>query len=869
MKRTLHGLITLFMVLLVQFSFAQEKTITGTVVDEDGLPLPGVNVIEKGTRNGVQTNFDGKYSIKVDEGKVLVFSYVGFTSKEQIVGTSNILNVTLVVDAAALDEVVVTGYSTQKKSDITGSVVKVDDEVLKSFASPTVDQALQGNVAGLTVSSSSGTPGSVANIRIRGISSITAGNEPLYVIDGVPINNGNVSASGATSSISALAAIDNNNIASITVLKDASATAQYGARGANGVILITTKSGKYGETVFTINTQIGFMNDAVDGPTPLTSAQRLELAAEAYYNDGYYDTTQQATDYLLENNALFKAWDQNGRKESDWGSAVANKDAIYREYSISASGGGNGHNFFASLGYLEQEATVIGSSFERISGSINFSKDLTPSLKLSSNNSAAYTFQKAFLERSAYFASPRTAKYFMNSLRYPYNDDGTFAEIGGSLPNPLIGARDDFNDNRFTRIISGNALTWDIGGGFTLGAKFSVDLQLYNYRTYSNRNYGYGVPTSGDASQYDRTNAFYVFQNYLDYNLALNQHNLKFKLLQEYQSNRQYFLGGAAENFADDGLYFLDSAGTPSSVSSSFSDWYMGAYLGLLEYSVFDSRYVLNLSYRIEGNSRFQEDNRWGNFYSVGAAWNIHKEDFLTSIDNIEYLKLRFSYGKTGNASIGLNRYQSLFTYGVDYNGDGAQAVSTFGNNDLSWEINKTIDIGLEFGLFNDVLSGSIGYFNRKSEDLLLNVPLSQTTGFSSQTQNIGALKNTGVEIQLNANLIDTQDVSLSIGGNIATVNNEITELPLDPNGIERTITTTTTRIETGHPVREWYMPTWAGVNPETGMEEFYLNGVGGETTTTFNDAEAVFQGANAVPTLTAGVNLNFEVKGFFWKNFI
>ena len=219
MKRTLHGLITLFMVLLVQFSFAQEKTITGTVVDEDGLPLPGVNVIEKGTRNGVQTNFDGKYSIKVDEGKVLVFSYVGFTSKEQMVGTSNILNVTLVVDAAALDEVVVTGYSTQKKSDITGSVVKVDDEVLKSFASPTVDQALQGNVAGLTVSSSSGTPGSVANIRIRGISSITAGNEPLYVIDGVPINNGNVSASGATSSISALAAIDNNNIASITVFQ--------------------------------------------------------------------------------------------------------------------------------------------------------------------------------------------------------------------------------------------------------------------------------------------------------------------------------------------------------------------------------------------------------------------------------------------------------------------------------------------------------------------------------------------------------------------------------------------------------------------------------------------------------------------------
>lgn len=865
MKKRLNGILTLLLVLVVQIGFAQEKTVSGTVLDEDGLPLPGVNVIEKGTSNGAQTDFEGNYSISVAPGDVLTFSYLGFKSQDITVGSSDVYNITMAVDAASLEEVVVTGYVTQKKSDVTGSLVEVDEETLSEYAAVSVDQALQGNVAGLTISNSSGTPGSVANIRIRGISSITAGNEPLYVIDGVPINNGNVSASDATSSISALAALDQSTIASITVLKDASATAQYGARGANGVILITTKGGKYGKTQFNFSSQVGFQNDAIDQPEPLTNAQRFMLAGEAYVNDGYFATQAEAEDYILNNNSLFAQWDEAGRPESNWKDALSNKDALYQQYSLSASGGGEDNRFFASIGYLEQEATVIGSSFERISGSLNFSKDFSPSLKFSSNNSVAYTFQDAFLERSAYFDSPRTAIYFMNPLRQPYNEDGTPAEIGGSLPNPLISTRDNFNENRFTRLISGNSLDWNIGGGFKAGTKFNVDLQLYNYRTYTNRNYGYGVPTAGDASQYDRTNAFYVFQNYLEYNFELNpDHVFDLKVLQEYQASRSYFLGGAGENFADDGLFFLSSAGTPTQATSSFSDWYLGAYLGLLQYSAFDSRYVLNLSYRKEGNSRFQEENRWGDFYSVGAAWNLHKEDFLKNSGAVDYLKLRGSYGVTGNANIGLNNYQSLFTYGVDYNGEGAQAVDTFGNKNLSWEINKTLDLGVEFGLFQNTLTGNVAYFRRKSEDLLLDVPLSQTTGFTEQTQNIGALVNKGFELQLTANIINTEDIAFSIGGNVSTVENEVTKLPLDPNGVERTITTTIDRIETGHPVREYYMPTWAGVNPETGLNEWYKNGVDGETTTNFNDAEAVFQGGNSIPTVTAGMNFNFSFKGFF-----
>ncbi|WP_228236092.1 SusC/RagA family TonB-linked outer membrane protein [Allomuricauda sp. M10] len=852
-----------FLVLCMSFSFGQEKTISGNVTDATGLPLPGVSVVVVGTTNGTQTDFDGNYSISASVGQVLRFSYVGQKTVEMTVGASSSINVHMEDDAQALEEVVVTGYTSQKRSDITGSIVKVDSEKLGEIIAPSVDQALQGNVSGLTVSSTSGTPGSVANIRIRGISSITAGNDPLYVIDGVPVTNGNVGTSGAYSSLSALAGLDQNNIASITVLKDASATAQYGARGSNGVILITTKSGKAGKTVFSINSTYGFQNDAITGPVPLTAANRLELAAEAYFNDGFYTSKDEAMTDLLA--GPFAEWDANGRPEARWDQAVANKDAIIQQHSFSASGGGEGHTFFASLGYMQQEATVIGSDFERISGSLNFSKDLTDKVTFSSSNQASHMLQNAFLETSAYFESPRTVKYFISPLLLPYNEDGSYNLFGGSLPNPLYLTENNSSKNRLTRIVTNNGVTYDFAKGFTFGSTFNVDFQLYNFRTYSNPTYGYGEATSGDASQYDRTNVFYVFQNYVDYNFDLNEdHSFKFKLLQEYQSNRRYFLGGDGQNFADEGLQNLDNLGTPTGVSSSFSDWYVGAYMGLLNYSAFNSKYVLDLSYRREGNSRFSKDNRWGNFWSVGAAWNLNKEEFLANSDIVNALKLRASYGVTGNALIDLNQYQSLFGYSADYGGEGAQYVDTFGNNDLTWETSHTLDVGVDFGLFKNVVSGSVAYFNRDSKDLLLDVPLSRTTGFSSQVQNIGELNNKGFELDLNFNVINTEDLSLSIGGNLSHVKNEITKLPVDPNGEERTITTVRTRIETGHPAYAWYMPTWAGVNPDTGVEEWYVNGVDGATTTNFNEAEAVFQGGNAVPTTTAGLNLNFKYKGFF-----
>ena len=810
MKTKFNGILTLLLALVVQISFAQDRTISGVVSDETG-PLPGVTVLKKGTTQGTETDFNGNYSVKAKTGDVLVYSFVGMKTIEKTVGSSNTIDVIL-ESANVLDEVIVTGYTSTRKSEITGAAVKIDSESISQVVTANVDNALQGKVAGVAISGNSGTPGSVATIRIRGNSSINASNDPLYVIDGVPVTSGNISSSTASSSLSAISAIDSNNIESITVLKDASATAQYGARGTNGVILITTKSGKKGKTRFTLNTSYGFQNDAVAGPQPLTAANHLELLSEAYFNDGYFASKADAESWILTTNHRgFGDWDAQGRREANWGDAVANDNAPIQTVSLSASGGGEGHTFFASLGYLKQEATVIGSEFERISAAVNLTKDLSEKFKFSTNNSVSYVEQDSFLENSAYFESPRTAKYFLSPLLYPYNDDGSPAEIGGSLPNPLILTRDNTSKNLFTRIVSNNALEWNIGNGWSAGTRLNIDYQIYHNKFFGNRNYGYSAPNNGEASQYHRNNVTYVVQNYVDYKWDVNDdHSLDFKLLQEYQTNRSYFLGAAGRNFADDGLINLNSAGRPDSINSSFYDWFVGAYLGIVHYSAYNGKYVADLSFRREGNSRFAPKQRWGNFWSVGGAWNINKESFLADSEVVDALKLRASYGVTGNAGIDLNSYQSLIAFDQAYGGAGAGYLSSYGEENLTWETAKSFDVALEFGLFNKV-SGSIGYYSKTSEDLLLEEPLSLTSGFPNQDRNIGSLVNKGIEFDINYDVVKSDDFNLSIGGNFATVDNEVTKLALDPNGNERTVNTTTTRIATGHSVREFYMPTWAG----------------------------------------------------------
>jgi len=870
MKTKYNGFLTLLLAFIVQFTFAQEKTISGTVTDETG-PLPGVNVVIKGTTTGTETDFDGKYTLSASTGDVLVFSFIGMTPKEVTVRASNTINVVLEADNV-LEEVVVLGYATQRKTEVTGSTVQINRDEIELVPVSTVDQILQGKVAGLVFNSDSGTPGSTSDIRIRGVSSITAGNEPLYVIDGVPMSNPNVSPTSSGSSMSALASINSNNIESITVLKDASATAAYGARGANGVIVITTKGGRSGKTSFNFSSTYGFGNDATDGPTPLTGAERLELATEAIFNTygaSYGLTTPaEAKDFFYANFGLagqFIDWENAGSVETNWADLITNNDAPMQEYNISATGGDESGNFYTSLGYFKQEATVIGSSFDRIAGQFNFSKNLNDKLKFSTRNSASHSYQDGLLETSAYFSSPRAVKFFMPQTTAAYLDDGSF-NYDTNLPNPLWIAQEDIDDNKITRIISNNSLRWEMPvENLTFNTTFNIDYLVSNYKRYRNPVSGDGRGSNGYGWQSASNNVTYVWQNSLDYVLNINEdHKIDIKVLQEWQKSRYYYLEADGDSFADVGLTNLNTAGNPTTANSFYNDWAVASYLGMAHYSAFDGKYVLEGTYRKEGSSRFSKNNRWGNFWSVGAAWNMQKENFMADVDFINNMKLRASYGVTGNANIGINSYQALLSFNADYDGEGASYPGSFGNDNLSWETSHTLDLGLEFGFFQNRISGSFAYYRRESKDLLLNVPLSLTTGFTSQTRNIGRMENKGFEVEANFAIIRTDDFNFSLGGNLATTENEVLELATDLNGEEVNITSSTTRVATGHPVYAWRMPTWAGVNSETGNEEWYLNGVDGETTTNFNAADDVYQGGSAIPKLTAGLNIHIDFKGFF-----
>ncbi|CAM1348928.1 SusC/RagA family TonB-linked outer membrane protein [Tenacibaculum halocynthiae] len=872
MRTKFNGILTLLLAFLVHVTYAQDKVISGSVSDESG-PLPGVTILKKGTTQGTETDFDGNYSLKVKVGDVLVYSFVGMKSEERTVGSANSINVKLENDNV-LEEIIVTGYGTVKKNELTGSTVQINAEDIEQVPVASIDQVLQGKVAGLTLNSTSGTPGSVQNIRIRGISSITAGNEPLYVIDGVPMSNPNLAGSNATSSFTALSSISVDDIQSVTVLKDASATSAYGARGANGVIVITTKKGKTGKVSINVTSSVGFSNDAVDGPQMLTTAQREELYLDGIFNtygaaQGF--TRDQAQSFYNANLGFFgsqyKTWNDNGRTEYNWSDLITNKNAVTKSYGLSATGGDAISNFYASLSLFQAEATVIGSDFERFTAAFRYSRQLSDKFKLETSLTGSNSVQDGLLEQSAYFSSPRAAKYFMNPTNNPYNADGSIniSNLAGSVRNPLYIAENDVNLNKTTRLIANTSLTWDTPiENLKFTTRFNMDFIVNDYTAFQNPIHGDGVSVGGSATR-DNTNIVnYTAQNSLDYILNLGEDTkVDIKLLQEFQKNKRNYFQAYGEGFSVPGLQNLNSAAEPKGVDGTFTDWSIASYLAMANFT-HKNKYILSTTVRREGSSRFPTNSRWGTFWSVGGAWNIHKESFMGSLDFINSLRLRTSYGKSGNANIGLNLYQSKFAFAGAYNGSGNIRPSSFGNPNLSWEIAKTLDIGLEFSMFDSRLNSSVSYYKRKTSELLLDVPLSSTSGFTSQYANAGSMENKGIEVELSYDVVRNNDLKITIGGNLATVDNKVLELPKDGNGVEIGPTTGTRAVSEGRIVREWFMRKEAGIDPQTGERLYYINGNDGATTNDYNVAQRGYQGTSALPTLTAGLNFNLDYKGFF-----
>lgn len=871
MRSKFKWIFTLLVAFTMQFSFAQEKTVTGVVSDELG-PAIGATVTVKGTKNVVATDFDGKYSIKAKSGDVLEVSYLGM--KQTIaVGAANSYNVTL--KSKVLDDVVVVGYGKKvTRNEYTGNVVTVAaKEISKTtFTDPT--QALQGRVAGLQAATSSGSPGAQQTILIRGINSLSATNQPLYVIDGVPMTSGNFAGSNSTTSMSHMAGLSNDDIESLVVLKDAVAIAPYGAAGANGVILINTKKGKQGDAKFSFSSSYGFQNNAVAGPTPLNGAQKQEVVERSVFNSfaSQYPSLGLASNFGNTRAFIIAAglspqytdWVQNPRPTTDWyEDYLKNKDAATRIVDMNVSGGNEKTNYYASVGLNDTEATVIGNDFKRISGSFKLNSQLTSKVKLNLGVTGSNIKNNGSLENGAFFSNGNLSRYFMSPWIPAVNADGTPNLVmgGTSLHNTFYTAEKDIRRNDITRGIVNASLDINLFKNFTYRPLVSVDYSLSTYKEWRNSLHGDGLQPNGYVFESDSRSFNYTLQNQFDYKYTFKEkHNINLGVITEFTKFKDFYLSASGTGFIKPFLQNISNAPLTPTAFSSFSDRASVRYVGLFNYN-FNKKYLLDASFTRQGDSRFTEELRYGNFYSVGAAWNIHQESFMESVKFVNELRLKGSYGTTGNAGIGRNLFQSTLGSG-GYNATGVALLGSFGQN-TTWETGTRQEISLNYGLFNNRITGSITRYHNTTDNGLFNGQIPAENGFLNATINVIELFNKGYEFELNAKLINKENFKWSVGGNFATLKNELTKVSNNPGETFFNLGTTR-RYEVGYPSIAWHMPIWAGVNPANGDPLWYVDEARTQTTNIYAQANRFHTNSSPIPTFSGGINTNIEFNNFF-----
>lgn len=841
-----------------------QNLISGTVSDVTG-PIPGVTIIIKGTTKGTQTNFDGKYQIAANKGDVLVFSFVGMKTANATVGNNNTINITLQEDANALDEVVVIGYGTSSKEALTGAVEVLKSDVFEMSATTSLENSLQGNVVGLQMNSSDGQPGANTEVRIRGIGSITASSSPLYVIDGIPVVTGSISSTdfgngGQSSNV--MSTINPNDIASVSVLKDASATAIYGSRGANGVILITTKSGRSGKAKINFSSQMGFSDPAYNNlHKPLNEEDYHTLFIEGYVNGG-------RTVAYAQN--LYNGYYPNSA-DTNWLDAIE-RTSVTQQFNVDASGGGNGITYFASASYFDQEGIFVGTGFDRFSSRLNLTADITDKLTITNNITVGRTSASGATSGTS-FDNPIYGAYLVPAAVPIFNDEGLYYNghvgfmIGGA--NPVGKLLEDDRWMKQTRIIDNLSASYKIREDLTFKTAWSFDIININEFEYDNARYGDGRRVGGRANEATTENINWIGTQTLNYNKAVDNHSFDLIVGYEAQKAEQRTLEASAEGYPNPTLRTLANAANPTLATSSATQYSFVSMFSRLSYN-YDSRYYANVSYRRDGSSRFGVDNRWGNFWSVGASWRVTQEEFMADVNWLDNLKIRASYGVTGNAGIGDFDALPLYGFGYDYAANPGSAPSNVGNSLLTWEGQENLDIGIEFSLFNRI-SSTVTYFSKKNTDLLLDRPLSPTSGFNGNLQNVGDMQNTGFEIEANAEIVKTDNFNWDLGFNISFIKNEVTKLdkPLLPNyGFRR---------EEGRDFYEYYMYHWAGVDAQTGQGLWYVDQSKTTTTTDFNSAERFYTGKSATPSFYGGVNTSVKFKGitlsaqvaFVWDKYI
>ena len=816
-------------------------TITGVVSDENGLPLIGVAVVDQSTKNGAITDFDGKFVLKVNSLNTSIqFSYLGYEPiTEQLKGRTT-LNIKMGEDTQLLDEVVVVGYGTQRKSSITGSISSVNTDRLKDVSSPSVSNMLQGKVAGVVVTPTSGRPGDGATIRVRGLGSISGNQDPLWVIDGVVG--------------SALAELNSNDIESISILKDGSATALYGSRGANGVVLVTTKKGRTGMSQINASVKLGVAQLQRGKARMMNGAEYYDYVEQAYKNSG------------LELPAEYQPYLKN--MNTDWWD-IATQNALSQNYNLSYQFGNEKIRSYISGDYYDETGTIKGFDYKRFTLRSNTDYIVNDRLTLKANIAFSYkeTFDQEYSIGSYYSYSPWDT---------PYNSRGQLKSGKEGRPNasnaPTADPRDYWYSDGGHNYLYDRDLNWgknntnatDLGLGFnykifdflTFESNNRVGFSNYFSETYTDPESLSGEATDGKIYNYNY-NQRYIYTNQMLRMLKTfnDVHEVNAFLGVEYNESKTRNSDGSATNMFP-GNEVLSGGAANDKVSGGKSEYKDAAFIFNANYA-YDSKYLFQLSYRYDGSSRFGSNKRWASFWSIGGGWNAHKEGFIQDLEFITELKPRISYGISGNQPRGAYDWATVYSTTGQYGSNVSLSTNYAGNPNLSWEETGTFDFGLDVRLF-DRLGITFDYYYKNVKNLLYLEHLTAVTGFNRRQANDGKLKNSGFEVTITPEIIKTKDFFWDVSFNIGYNKNKITSLP-QGNQYEMKA------VAEGYPYLNWYMQEWAGVDPMTGKPLWFITDKEtGEKTATgeYNKATRVLLNSSPTPKVNGGINTNFS-----WKN--
>lgn len=824
-------LLAILISLCYQPLLAQNKEIKGIVTSaEDGEPLIGATISVKGNEaQGVVTDIEGQYILQIPNSDcTLVVAYLGMKTQELKAPSSGILNISLEAESMNLDEVVVTGYGNFSKSSFTGSANTLRADMMKNVPVMTVEQKLQGMTTGVNITSSSGQPGANQSIRIRGMGSFNASQEPLFVIDGVPVTSGSLSTGGAdaaymnNSKTNIMSTLNPSDIENITVIKDAAAASLYGSRAANGVILITTKQGKAGRTQVSLNIAGGFSDAAVDFRPTLSGDQRYELLYEGLYNYALDKQMKSPSEYAGQEIGKYAYVPELGY--TDWRKELL-RTAIHQNYEASVSGGNERTTFYASLGYNSQEGLAKNSSLDRYSARLNMSQKVGKYGEVGANVMFTQMNQEMNEERGSSINPFLDVAMLMNPSMTVRDKDGNYVgAYPGTTLNPLRDILTDYNRTRMTRMFSTGYASIEPLKGLKLKETLSYDYTIQKDSRYFNPLSAAG-PKSGSDAQTSKGFIEYgklISSTSLNYVHTFNyKHHLDVLAAYEIESYQTDKASGERSRLpSNSNLVEPDNASVLNSFISSTQAYRMLSYLSRLNYD-YDDRYYIAGSFRRDGSSRLSPKNRWGNFWSVSGMWHLSNESFMKPIKHIlSDVKIRASYGVNGNQPGSLYGYMGLYTYGQSYMGGFGSYESSLANPNLKWEKNYNLNIGLDLAFLSRIFL-SIEYYNRDTKDLLYSLPISATTGFTNYLSNVGQLNNKGVELELRTINFATPHFNWSTVLNLSHNSNKIISL----NGqLEQSIEGTWFIHKVGLPYHTFYVKEFAGVDPQNGDALYYTN---------------------------------------------